>query len=313
MLPLNCLSQFEFKGTSIFTPLSLFLIQFRRVSFRNSHASVRSLKRMLAPALFTTGYCTLVFTVPIIASYEIYRKKMVNIRRKPSLRQYNDSQILNSIQQYLNQLNKTQRIFLPIIVLNTLILCVWRLPIKFRGIHSTMNKWFKHSLYSPSVTLVASTFSHISVIHLFCNVYCLWSFLPGLHYAIGPEISLSVFLGGCCFSSFFSLLYKNLRQIKLPSLGASGGVAALLTTVALAYPHSQFTTIVPTIKFSGESVIWGVCALSIAGMMFRRFLPFLDHAAHLGGVLFAYTYYQYIQSSYLQYVTRVIRVWSRIR
>ena len=56
------------------------------------------------------------------------------------------------------------------------------------------------SSFSPSRlhTLVTYMFSHNGIVHLAANMFALWSFGGSLHYAIGTELFLAIYLGACC-------------------------------------------------------------------------------------------------------------------
>ena len=55
------------------------------------------------------------------------------------------------------------------------------------------------SSFSPSRwhTFVTYMFSHKSFVHLSANMFTLWSFGKSLHYGIGTELFLAIYLGTC--------------------------------------------------------------------------------------------------------------------
>jgi rhomboid-like protein len=101
---------------------------------------------------------------------------------------------------------------------------------------------------------------------------------------------LTIFLGGAVFSSLVSHLFKLALLDISPSLGASGGVFALVAATTYLNPNSRLAIIFfPFIDFSAGTLLPVLVTFDVVGCLAlaaRRRLFGLDHAAHLGGVAF---------------------------
>ena len=94
----------------------------------------------------------------------------------------------------------------------------------------------------------------------------------------------------------------------VPSLGASGALFGVLGIYASLYPDSTLQVIfLPMFQFSADQCIKGLAAFDFAGLIFR--LGILDHAAHLGGLLFGLFW---IREGY-KLLTPVIQKWHEER
>ena len=164
---------------------------------------------------------------------------------------------------------------------------LWRIP----HITPLMTKYF---LTSPSakakcLPMLLSAFSHHSFLHFSFNMFALWSFGVPLVEKLGKEHFLSIYLSSAVFSSLTSAIYKVLIKSPNPSLGASGALFAMLGIFGTLFPDRQLQLIfLPNFTFSAENGIKGLATFDACGMLAGFLLKnvFLDHAAHLGGLLF---------------------------
>lgn len=92
------------------------------------------------------------------------------------------------------------------------------------------------------------------------------------------------------FASFISLLGKAARRSPVPSLGASGGICAVLGAFCMLQPHARLCVpfVVDLVPHSFEA---GSAALVLLTLEFCSSFIFasrspVDHAAHMGGLIF---------------------------
>ncbi len=134
--------------------------------------------------------------------------------------------------------------------------------------------------------LFGAGFAHLNIIHFGINMYAYNSFAE-VSQLIGPFWTLWIFTTGVVGGSFLSCVFRSLRGLKYASVGASGGVSALIAFVTFIIPDLQMGIVFLPRSCSFEA--WkgmGVfTVISITGMISKRFLPIIDHAGHLGGIL----------------------------
>lgn len=125
--------------------------------------------------------------------------------------------------------------------------------------------------------LASAIFLHAGLLHLFINIYTLWSFGGLCERIFGPTLFLVIYLVGGICASGFSLLWNPLVN----SVGASGAICAILgATIAYMLddrndvPSSVLTE---ELKSLGAFLIYSVIAVV-------QEAP-LDHAAHFGGLV----------------------------
>lgn len=182
---------------------------------------------------------------------------------------------------------------------------------------------------TPALSMLLSVFSHHSPLHLAINMYVLHSFSGSLIQMVGAGDFLTLLVGGgtftflrftAClngcsmklfigkrhihppplcvpflivtgvFASFFSLLRKAARRSPVPSLGASGGVCAVLGAFSMLYPQGRlcipFLVDVVPHSFPARDAVWALVGLELVCAVFLASRSPIDHAAHLGGLLF---------------------------
>ncbi|VDN11365.1 unnamed protein product [Dibothriocephalus latus] len=91
-------------------------------------------------------------------------------------------------------------------------------------------------------------------------------------------------------ASLLSILSKAARRSPVPSIGASGAICAVLGAFCMLEPHAQLcipflVNIVPH-SFSAGSAGWAILAFEFFGAMLLSARSPIDHAAHLGGLMF---------------------------
>lgn len=137
--------------------------------------------------------------------------------------------------------------------------------------------------------LVTSGFIHIDWMHLFVNMFVLYSFGRGLliYYGVTFEEKalyyfICLYLGGIIFSDLPSLI-KHKNNPGFNSLGASGAVSAVL------FAYIFFDPLSPVYVFAMlplPGILWGVAYMAYSIYMSKRGGDNVNHDAHLFGALF---------------------------
>ncbi|CAH8630451.1 unnamed protein product [Heterobilharzia americana] len=147
---------------------------------------------------------------------------------------------------------------------------------------------------TPVLSMLLSVFSHQSIFHLAVNMYVLHSFALSVISLIGAEGFISLFIAGGIFSNYVSLINKIFRRSTLQSIGASGGICAIVGAFAMLQPDARLcipfvVDIIPH-SFQATSAVWCMLCLEAIGTLFFTHRSVFDHAAHAGGLLFGMLY-----------------------
>jgi membrane associated rhomboid family serine protease len=94
----------------------------------------------------------------------------------------------------------------------------------------------------PLLTLLTSMFLHGSVFHLAGNMLYLWIFGNNIEDRLGPVRFVLFYLAGGVAAALTHILFQPGSRI--PMIGASGAIAAVLGAYAVVYPHARVRTLV---------------------------------------------------------------------
>lgn len=216
-------------------------------------------------------------------------KQFSTFKNQKSFQYSNTDGPLDNFLRFWQKCRESQKTVYSIIAANSAIFLAWKIP----AFSPYLNRYFLHSINSHPVSMLGSVFSHKSLMHLGFNMLALNSFGPFLHERMGREQFLAFYISAGMSSSIVSHLYKSLRWNFIPSLGASGAIFGLVGACA-HYPELKVSLILLPIHSIPISqalpVMMGVDALGMA-LNWKMF----DHAAHLGGSLFGYSFYRISQ------------------
>ncbi|KAK4530048.1 hypothetical protein CCYA_CCYA03G0905 [Cyanidiococcus yangmingshanensis] len=184
------------------------------------------------------------------------------------------------------------RTILALIALNGMVYLGWKSrpggpPFMWRHFACSLE-----SIYAGRThTLLTSSISHMGFLHLLGNMFLLANFGLDVCKALGPSRFLTLYAGGAFLSSAVSLLYKRLRLSGAVSVGASGSVMAILVMFAMLFPKASLYVMGIKMTAKEACLLWVL--FDVAGVVGR--LGYIDFAAHLGGALFGYLYFSYIE------------------
>ncbi len=122
-----------------------------------------------------------------------------------------------------------------------------------------------------------SMFVHIGAVHLLINMYSLWNVGGFVERLLGRPMYAAVYVLTGLAGSFTSVLWHPLGV----SAGASGAIFGLFGVI-VGFTFSARARLPPQAFQSLRSSIIATLAFNL---LFALTTPFLDHAAHLGGLL----------------------------
>ena len=126
-------------------------------------------------------------------------------------------------------------------------------------------------------------FLHGDGFHLFFNMLGLWMFGSELERLWGPRRYLAFLLAGVLAAAAAQLLVSALMGLQGPTVGASGGLFALLLAYGLLFPNRVIMPLFPPIPMKARTfvIVFGVLEL-VLGLSGSRGVA---HFAHLGGMV----------------------------
>lgn len=163
------------------------------------------------------------------------------------------------------------------------------------GFFVPLNAWFAlWPLQSPRFGVwqaLSYAFLHSDPMHLFFNMLGLWMFGSELERLWGQRRYLLFLLAGVLAAAAAQLLVTQLMRSPAPTVGASGGLYALLLAFGMLFPNRVIMPLFPPIPMKARTfvIVFGVLEL-VLGMTGSSGVA---HFAHLGGMVGGYLMIRY--------------------
>jgi len=140
--------------------------------------------------------------------------------------------------------------------------------------------------------VLLSTFLHAGWLHIIGNMLFLWVFGNNIEDHLGPVKFLLFYLAGGVFAALAHIL-THINDV-VPSVGASGAVAAVMGAYIVLFPRARVNVLVPIFFIF---TVLQLSAITVLGLWFvYQFLIGLQEAsaggnavawmAHVGGFVF---------------------------
>ena len=142
-------------------------------------------------------------------------------------------------------------------------------------------------------TILTAMFMHGGWLHIIGNMIFLWAFGPEIEDAMGRWRFIVFYLVGGCVAMLAQVAASPYSRI--PSLGASGAIAAVMGAFIVTYPRDRIKTalfflLFVRITFVPASLLigfWFLMQLFSAGQVSRHVqMGGVAYVAHIGGFLF---------------------------
>jgi len=145
---------------------------------------------------------------------------------------------------------------------------------------------------SPYLTIFTAMFMHGGLLHLGGNMLFLWIFGNNVEDAMGPVKYLLFYLLGGVAALMLQVVFDPTSTV--PTLGASGAIAAVLGGYIVLFPRARVITVIFIVFFF---TILELPALLVLGLWFVQQALFAAHSigtpgggvayfAHVGGFVF---------------------------
>lgn len=142
------------------------------------------------------------------------------------------------------------------------------------------------------ITLITSMFMHASWSHIIGNMIFLWAFGPEMEDAMGRGRYLAFYLLGGIVAMLAQVAASPHSTI--PTLGASGAIAAVMGAFLVTYPRDRIRSILLIVIFVKITFIpaalligfWFLTQLFNAGQVAQAQTGGVAYLAHVGGFIF---------------------------
>ena len=142
------------------------------------------------------------------------------------------------------------------------------------------------------ITILTSMFLHGSWSHIIGNMIFLWAFGPQIEDAMNPLRYLVFYLGGGLVAMLAQVVASPHSTV--PTLGASGAIAAVMGAFMVTYPRDQIRAVLIILVFVRITYIpaalligvWFLTQLINAGSVATVQTGGVAYLAHVGGVVF---------------------------
>jgi len=139
--------------------------------------------------------------------------------------------------------------------------------------------------------VVTYAFLHGDIVHLLFNMFGLWTFGSELERLWGEQRYIRFYAAGVLTAAMTQLVVTGLAGSHYPTVGASGGIYALLLGFGMMFPNRQIMLLIPPVPMKAKVyvLIFGVLELWLG----VRAQDGIAHFAHLGGMLGAFLMIRY--------------------
>lgn len=142
------------------------------------------------------------------------------------------------------------------------------------------------------ITILTAMFMHASWSHIIGNMIFLWAFAPEIEDAMGRGRYLVFYLLGGLVATLAQVAADP--HSRVPNLGASGAIAAVMGAFLVTYPRDQIRTLLfifvfARIRFIPAALLiglWFLSQLVHAGAVAHLQTGGVAYLAHIGGFIF---------------------------
>lgn len=142
------------------------------------------------------------------------------------------------------------------------------------------------------VTLLTAMFMHGGWLHIIGNMIFLWAFGPEIEDSMNPVKYIAFYLIGGIVSMLAQIVVNP--HSTLPTLGASGAIAAVMGAFIVTYPRDEIKSLLLVFFFVRVTMIpaalligfWFLIQLFHAGSVASVQSGGVAYMAHVGGAIF---------------------------
>lgn len=265
---------------------------------------------------FTAGFSGVCYSIATITQYERLKSRNINYPRKSG----KFLELREELNELWNGFSGVKKCVIGIIFINSFVLLAGRIlakPVDNTNANLFRSILLKHFYLSPTSKnmsqMVLSTFNHGGVFHLGANMLALFSISGLLENFMAHEQFIAFYLSSGVFASFCSKTFNLFALRNTLSVGASGAVVSCFALASFMFPDTKFYIFPIPFPIEAQDMLRGLVGIDMAGLIMG--FRVIDHAAHLGGALYAYLIWslnKYGRSDYHKYQKALIQYWKKL-
>ena len=187
-------------------------------------------------------------------------------------------------------------VHIPIVTAGIILTNFFVFALELRGGDAFVLKWAAVAANITSghgwITILTAMFMHGSWSHILGNMVFLWAFGPEIEDSMGPFRYLVFYLVGGLVAMLAQVAISPSSTV--PSLGASGAIAAVMGAFLVTYPADQIRSILIIFVFVRITLVpaalligvWFLIQLVNVGSVAEVQTGGVAYMAHVGGALF---------------------------
>jgi membrane associated rhomboid family serine protease len=144
--------------------------------------------------------------------------------------------------------------------------------------------------------LITYGFVHQQFLHFFFNMLALWMFGSQLEQTWGTRRFLKLYGWGLLGAAVFTVILSYAGWIGLSpirgTVGASGGVYAVLIAFGMTFPESEIMMIFPPVSMKAKYFVWLLIVLTLISSL--RGGGDVAYMAHMGGLIAGFLYVKFV-------------------
>jgi len=143
-------------------------------------------------------------------------------------------------------------------------------------------------------------------------MFVLYNMSSYLEHIIPPaEQFLAFYLSSGVFAAFISKTVNILAKRTVMSVGASGALMSCFALISMAAPHAKFYIIPFPFPIEAQTMLKTIVGIDFVCLVlgFSR----IDHACHLGGVLYGLSLVWIGQKNMKKFQKKILEFWNQIK